>query len=441
VTVRYVRSGDVHIAYRTVGEGPVDIIYFPPMFVSFDAYDENPHTARFSRRLASFARLIEFDDRDIGLSDAGQDPLSVDLATSDALRVLDAVGSERAVLLSVAGGGAVGITIAATAPERACALVLVNAYARLIRADDYPIGYPESVITSFMADNVDPETQWDDGSGATDVSLMMPSLQRDARFLDWLERSAHRAASPEQARRHLRLITTFDVRHLLSRVTVPTLVLTRRENKFVPSSHSRYLAEHIPNAKLVELPGADHMPFSGDADGLADEIEDFVTGRRSGGPDRILATLVFSDIVDSTRRASEIGDVAWRAELDTHDAVVRAQLGRYGGREVNTTGDGFVAVFDSPTNAVECARAVATSTGLPVRVGVHTGECERRGDDVAGLAVHVAARVAACAAAGEVLVSRTVCDLVSGSSLRFVSRGEHTLKGIDRPWELFQLAP
>jgi class 3 adenylate cyclase len=439
VSVQYARNGDAHIAYRVTGSGPVDLLYFSPLFVSFDAGDEEPHIARFNRRISSFARLIEFDPRGMGLSDAGSEPLSIDLLASDALRVLDAAGSARAVLVAVAASGAMAVTIATSEPDRVERLVLVNTYARLLRADDYRLGYSESIVSSYREDNIDPNTEWETAAGETDVALMMPSLEHDTRFREWLERSSRRAASPAAALRFLTVATTADVRHLLGEVGAPTLVLARRDDRFVRASFSRYLAEHIPGATLVELPGADHVPFAGDSDALVDEIEEFVTGRRSGGVDRVVATLVFSDIVDSTRRAGEIGDAAWRTELDAHDAAVRAQLRRFGGREVNTTGDGFVAAFESPTSAVECAHAITRTAGVPVRVGVHTGECERRGDDLAGLTVHIAARVAARAGAGEVLVSRTVCDVLAGSSLHFTSRGQHQLKGVDGTWELFAL--
>jgi pimeloyl-ACP methyl ester carboxylesterase len=439
VTVRYARSGDAHLAYRTFGDGPIDLVHITSLLVSFDAYDENPHTARFGRRLSSFARVIEFDPRGLGLSDSGDGPVTLDTLADDTLRVLDAAGSEQAILLGIAGAGSVAITVAAAAPERVRALVLVNSAARMMSADDHPIGFPESLITGFLADNIDPDATWEAATGESDVALMFPSLQHDPRFRAWLERSSQRAAGPAAARRMVAAWATSDVRPLLPRVTAPTLVLARAGDRFVPAAHSRHLAEHIDGARYVELPGNDHMAFAGDADALADEIEEFVTGQRSGSADRILATLVFTDIVDSTRRAGEIGDVAWRAELDAHDSAVRRELERFRGHEVNTTGDGIVAMFDSPTSAVECARAIATSAGIPVRVGVHTGECERRGDDVAGLAVHIAARVAALAGADEVLVSRTVCDLVAGSALHFESRGEHELKGVDRRWELFAL--
>jgi class 3 adenylate cyclase len=439
VSVQYARNGDAHIAYRVTGSGPVDLLYFSPLFVSFDAGDEEPHIARFNRRIGSFARLIEFDPRGIGLSDAGTEPLSIDLVAADALCVLDAAGSERAVLMAVSGAGGMAVTMATSAPERIERLVFVNAYARLVRADDYRIGYSESAVASFREDNVDPEVEWATATGETDVALMLPSLQHDARFREWLERSGRRAASPAAARRFLTMVTSADVRHLLPSVSAPTLVLARRDDRFVRAAFGRYIAAHIAGAKLVELPGADHLPFAGDSDALVDEVEEFVTGRRSGRVDRVVATLVISDIVDSTRRAGEIGDAAWRTELDAHDAAVRAQLRRFGGREVNTTGDGFFAAFDSPTSAVECAHAITRTAGVPVRVGVHTGECERRGDDLAGLTVHIAARVAASAGAGEVLVSRTVCDVLAGSSLRFTSRGLHRLRGVDGPWELFAL--
>jgi pimeloyl-ACP methyl ester carboxylesterase len=442
VSVTYARSGDAHIAYRTYGEGPVDLVYFSPIFASFQDYDDEPHTARFGRRLAAFARVIEFDLRGTGMSDRGE--LSDERLVEDTFAVLDAIGSSQAVLFASSGSGGIAIECAVRAPERVHSLVLFNSYARLMWADDYPHGLPGDFVQSFLDDNTNPEAEWS-SEGDDDVDLLAPSLTNDPRFRSWLQRSAQRAASPAEARNFLRLSTGVDVRRLLSDVSVPTLVIARANDRFLPAAtFGRYLAERIPGARLVELPGADHLPFAGDADALLDEVEEFVTGRRSGSADRVLATVLFTDIVDSTRRATELGDAAWRAELDGHDAIVRTQLGRFGGREVNTTGDGFVAAFDIPTSALACARAIAATAataGLRVRLGVHTGECERRGDDLAGLTVHIAARVAAVGDAGEIVASRTVCDLLAGSELRFRSLGEHDLKGVARPWELFALEP
>jgi class 3 adenylate cyclase len=444
MAVRYARNGDQHLAYRVFGEGAVDLLHHSSLFLSFDSYDDEPHVARFERRLGAFARVIEFDTRGIGLSDrADVDDYNVETFAADALAVLDAAGSTSAILFCPTGAGFMGITLAARHPERVQSLILVGSYARLLRSPEYPIGLPPEVVDSFIVDNTNPDTEWRSGED-DDVSLMAPSLGRDLRFRQWFARESKRAAGPTAARRRLRMEVESDVTASLSEVNVPTLVIHRSGDKFIPVEHSRYLAEHIRGARFVELPGDDHLWFAGDADGLLDEIEEFVTGRRSGSADRVLATLLFTDIVDSTKHASEIGDTAWRAELDAHDTLVRSQLARFGGREVNTTGDGFVAMFDGPTSAIACAQslvAAAGAVGIAVRLGLHTGECERRGDDVAGLAVHIAARVAAVGGAGDVVVSRTFVDLLAGSDLRFRSLGEYDLKGVARPWELFALEP
>jgi class 3 adenylate cyclase len=270
---------------------------------------------------------------------------------------------------------------------------------------------------------------------------MAPSLKNDAAFGEWWVRSSRRGASPATALALLRATALADVRELLPRVGAPTLVIHRRDNVFTPVGCGRYLGENIAGAKYVELPGADQVPWSGDGNAILDEVEEFLTGQRTGGGERVLTTVVFTDIVDSTRLAAAMGDQAWRARLENHDAIVRTELRRYGGREVNTTGDGFLAAFESPTQAVRCARAIVDAAGaqVEVRTGVHTGECERRGNDLAGLAVHIAARVAAAAGPGEVFVSRTVRDLVGGSDARFADRGEYELKGVPERWQLFAL--
>ena len=362
---------------------------------------------------------------------------------ADALAVLDAAGSERAAIVAWSGAGPIAIELTVQRPERVSALVLGDSFARIVADDDYPEGLPAELIEGFLRDNPDPDSHWEI-SGADDVALLAPTLSGDVRYREWMQRASNRSASPSNARAYLTMTTGADVRELLPQVAVPTLVLHRDHNVFTPRRLGRYLAERIPDAKFVVVPGRDQVAWSGDADVLLDEIEEFLTGQRHGSADRVLTTVLFTDIVDSTTRAGALGDDVWRGELDAHDAIVRAQLGRFGGREVNTTGDGFVATFDAPTAAVRGALAIIEATrvaGFTLRAGVHTGECERRGDDLAGLAVHIAARVASYAGADEVLVSRTVCDVVAGSGLALESRGEFELKGLAQHWELFAVRP
>jgi class 3 adenylate cyclase len=442
-TTGYARSGSAHIAYSVTGEGSLHLQHLSSYTLSIDSLDEEPHVAHYFRRLASFSRLIRHDVRGVGLSDP-TDPaegLTVEGFAADALAVLDAVGVEQVVLVANAGGGLAAVELAARHPERVRALVLVNTYACIIADEDNPHGVPRAFIERFLDENIDPDVSWEI-DGDDDLALIAPSLRHDHRFREWWTRASRRGASPASARAMLAMTTYGDVRDRLGAVAAPTLVVHRTDNRFIPLGLGRYLADHIPGARMVELPGADHAPWSGDPDAIVDEIEEFLTGRRTEGGERILATVVFTDIVDSTGRAAAMGDREWRSYLDTHDRIVRAELARFGGREVNTTGDGFLGAFTSPTQAVRCARAIveaAAAAGIAVRVGAHTGECEIRGDDLAGLTVHIAARVAALAASGEVLVSRTVRDLVTGSGLRFVPRGEHQLKGVPEAWQLFAL--
>jgi class 3 adenylate cyclase/pimeloyl-ACP methyl ester carboxylesterase len=440
MAVRYARSGDLHLAYDTLGDGRLDILHSSSMLLSIGEVDGEPHVARYYRRLASFGRVIHFDPRGIGLSDPldPSEPYTAAVAAADALAVLDAAGSDRAAVVAWSGAGPIALELAAAHPERVSALVLGDTYARLTATGGYPEGVDSDVIESFLRDNPDPSATWS-LDGSDDVALLAPSLQDDLRFREWLLRASGRSASPSSARAYLRMAALADARDLLPRVDVPTLVVHRARCRFTPARLGRYLAAHVPGAKLVILPGADAMPWAG-GDEVLDEVEEFLTGRRHGSADRVLTTLLFTDIVDSTRRAAALGDDRWRIELDTHDALVRAQLGRFGGREVNTTGDGFVAMFASPTLAVRCAGAIveqASAAGLDVRAGLHTGECEQRGDDVAGVAVHIAARVAAHAGAREVLVTRTVHDVVIGSGLTLEPRGAHELKGVDGAWDLY----
>jgi class 3 adenylate cyclase len=438
----YAKSGGAHLAYSVLGTGAVDLLYVSTFTLSIDSLDEEPHAAHYFRSLASFSRLIRFDVRGVGLSDPidTADLPTVASAACDIEAVLDACKVHRAVLVADSGGIA-AIEFAATRPERVVALVIVNGCARAMADEGYPHGHPREVIESFLEQNPDPDASWT-LAGDDDFALIAPSMRDDAQFRAWWMRASARAASPASARAIIGMTARGDVRDRLPETNVPTLVIHRTDNLFVPVGLGRYLREKIPGAQYVELPGADHAPWTGGADEIVDEIEEFLTGQRSGGGERTLATVLFTDIVDSTGRAVALGDQAWRAYLDAHDAIVRSELQRYGGREVNTTGDGFLGAFDSPTRAVRCAHAIVTSSaanGIAVRAGAHTGECERRGNDLAGLTVHIAARVATLAASGEVLVSRTVRDLVAGSRLRFIDRGEHELKGVPESWQLFAL--
>jgi class 3 adenylate cyclase len=444
--ISYAKTSDgAHLAYSVVGAGDIDLLYTSAWMLSIDSFDEEPHVAHVWRRLSSFARLVRFDLRGIGLSDPidARNPPQLGDIVSDALSVIDAVGSEQVCVIADGGAAAPVVELAATYPERVRALVFANSAARVMRDVDYPFGIPQAVLEAFLTENTDPTTTWTSADGGPDdVGLIIPSRERDARFREWWSRSSRRAASPAVARTIVGRNTQADVRDRLADIAAPTLVLHSRDNMFLRADLGRYLAEHIPGATFVEIDGADSMMWGEHSDDFVDHIEEFLTGRRTSAAERVLATVLFSDIVGSTERAAALGDRAWRALLDAHDAIVRAELTRYGGTEVNTTGDGFVVAFESPTSAVRCGRAIvngAAAAQVPVRVGVHTGECERRGDDLAGVAVHIAARVGALAAPGEVLVSRTVRDLVSGSGLRFVDRGTHELRGVPDDWQLFAL--
>ena len=445
MTDGYARVAGGHVAYRAEGDG-VDILRVPGNMLAMDVLAEEPHVARYLRRLGGLGRLIQFDFRGIGRSDpvdAGTE-LTVEMLAHDALAVLDALEVGAAHVVCEGGSfAAVGIRLAATAPERVSSLVLANSTARTLVADDYPQGHPRERIERFLEENIDPEQHWvDPDANVDDVALTAPSLAHDDAYRQWWVAAGRRSASPATARPVLGMFVRADVRNLCAAITAPTLVLQARHNLMTPARHGRWIADNIPAARYVEMPGADQTIWGDGVDRYLDEIEELITGRRGGAVERVLTTVLFTDIVDSTAQAAALGDRAWRARLEQHDAVVRRELARFGGREVNTTGDGFVAAFDSPTQAVRAADAiVAGSAGeqLSVRTGLHTGECERRGDDLAGLAVHIAARVAATARPGDVLVSRTVRDLVAGSELRFTDRGEHELKGVPERWQLFAL--
>jgi len=435
---RYARSGDAYIAYQVLGDSGPDLLYLSSGTISIGSIDDEPGFARFHQDLASFARLIRMDLRGIGLSDPidPSAPPSLEQWVGDALAVLDAVGSEQAALCGADDGALVAMLTAATHPDRTAALILVNAYARLRRDVDYPHGLPDHLVERFA------DTVYDDENAGSffDLELFIPRYASDARFRQWWQRAGNRGASPATAQAMARTRFQSDLRPVLPAIQAPTLVIHREGNRAALVGHGRYLAEHIAGARYVELPGNEHLPYVGDSDAIVAEIEEFLTGMRHVDVDRVLATILFCDIVRSTDLVSELGDRRWRDLLDAYYAVIRRQLERFAGREVKTMGDGVLATFDGPARAIRCALAIrdgARQLGLDVRAGLHTGEVEAMGDDIGGVAVHIGERVCASAASGEVLASRTVVDLVAGSGIRFEDRGEHELKGVPERWQLF----
>ena len=433
---RYAKSGEYHIAYQVVGSGPIDLVFIPGFISNIEHGWEHPPLAHFYRRLASFARLIIFDKRGTGMSDPvppHQLP-TLEERMDDVRAVMDAAGSKRAALVGVSEGGPMSVLFAATYPDRTLTMVLVATFARIAWAPDYPLGTRQDPWDALLARM---EEGW--GKGVL-LSSFAQSLAGDPVARQWWGRFQRQASSPGAAVAVMRMVYEIDTRSILSAVRVPTLVLHRSEDRLVPVELPRYLAAHIPGAQFVELPGKDHFFFSGDADAYLDRIEEFLTGERHGGaPDRVLATILFADIVGSTERAAQLGDSRWHAVLDAFYGVARRQLERFRGREVDAAGDGFFAAFDGPARAIRCALAIRDGVrplGLEVRAGVHTGECEVMGAKIGGIAVHIGARVAAQAGAGEVLVSSTVKDLVAGSGIAFVDRGAHALKGVPGEWRL-----
>jgi class 3 adenylate cyclase len=434
---RYARSEDVNIAYQLVGEGPRDLVYVLGWVSHLELLWEEPSSARFLQRLASFSRLILFDKRGTGLSDRVpvQKLPTLEQRMDDVRAVLDAVGSERAALLGLSEGGPMCLLFAATYPKRTSGLVLIGSYARRLAADDYPWGAAPADYEAFLEDI---EGNW---GGPVGLEVQAPSVADDARFGTWWATYLRTSASPGAALALTRMNGLIDVRHALPTISAPTLILHRAGDRSLPIEGSRYLAKHIRGAKLVELSGDDHLPFVGDQDSILDEIEQFLTGvRRGPAADRVLATILFTDIVGSTEHAAVLGDRDWRDLLDRHHVLVRRELERWRGREVDTAGDGFLATFDGPARAIRCAFAVRDAVrelGLDIRAGMHTGECEVLGATIAGIAVHIGARVSALAAAGEVLVSSTVKDLVAGSGIEFEERGDHELKGVPGTWRIY----
>jgi class 3 adenylate cyclase len=432
---RYAKSGKAHIAYQVLGDAAIDLLLLGGFFSHVESQWEEPSYARFLERLASFTRLIMLDQRGTGLSDRiGRLP-TLEQQMEDVLSVMEAVGSQRAALFGVAQGGPLGVLIAAAHPSRTSALLLWASYARLLEGDDYPWGRDETSYRRLMRTL---EATW--GSGGY-LDLLAPSVAEDSSFRRWWAKFERHIHSPGSLLAFLRLQAGVDVRAVLPSVRTPTLVLQRSGDVYRDPGNSRYLAKMIPGATHVELPGRDHLPFVGDQDAVLDEIQEFLTGIRQGpAPDRVLATVLFTDVVGSTERAAHIGDQAWRDLLERHNILIRQKLGRFRGREIHTIGDGFLATFDGPARALRCAQAICAEVrglGLEVRAGVNTGEIELVGDDVRGLAVHIGARVMGLAGPGEVLASSTVKDLVFGSGIEFEDRGTHVLKGVPGEWRLF----
>jgi pimeloyl-ACP methyl ester carboxylesterase len=438
---RYAKSGDVNIAYQVVGDGPLDLVLVHGWVQSFDAGWEIEPIERFYRRLASFSRLILFDKRGTGLSDrvSPDDLPTLETRMDDMRAVMDEVGVKRAAVVGHSEGASMCALFAATYPERTRALVMIGGAARTRWAPDYPIGATDEEIDALVQSILD---GWGTEVIRSLLEQLAPSVADDEALVQAHTRAAIRAASPAAAAALTRMSSMIDVRHVLPAIRVPTLVLHRSDE--VLAEASRYVGAQIPGARVVEFPGADHMPWLGDQDPPLDEIEEFLTGvRPHPSLDRVLATVLFTDIVGSTELAADLGDRRWRDLLEQHNTVVRRELARFRGRELNTAGDGFLATFDGPARAVACAvsiRDAARALGLQIRFGLHTGELELVGSDIRGIAVHTGARVAALAGAGEVLASSTVRDLVAGSGLLFEDRGSYELKGVPGEWRLYAVA-
>jgi class 3 adenylate cyclase len=437
----YVKSDDVHVAYQVFGEGSLDLLFVPGFVSNIEAMWESPAHRTFFTRLASFCRVILFDKRGTGMSDRSSEIFTLEQRMHDVQAILDAVGCERAALFGVSEGGPMSLLYAATYPARTSALVLYGSYVKRSWAPDYPFGWKDDQWERLFDDF---KRNWGTPQNIA-VTRWAPSLAGDPEACKRRAAYLRASASPGAAIAIMKMNREIDVRHVLPAIRVPTLILHRTAEQVIDVANARYMAEHIPGAKLIELVGPDHSYLEGDRDALLDEVEVFLTGARHVyEPERVLATVLFADIVGSTERAAALGDHSWRELLEAFYAKARAVLQQYRGREINTSGDGFLASFDGPARAIRCAGAIrdtVRSLGLEVRCGLHTGECELVGDDIAGIAVHIGARVAGLAAAGEVLVSQTVRDLVAGSGLTFEERGMHTLKGVPNAWHLFRAIP
>ena len=434
----YAKSGDVHIAYQVIGKGPIDLVFVPGFVSHVEASWQSTTRAKFFNRLASFSRLILFDKRGTGLSDRSSQLFSLEQRMDDVRAVMDAAGSQRAAIFGISEGGPMSILFAATYPERTSALIMYGAYAKRAWAEDYPFGWRDEDWVAFF-DNV--ENHWGTTRGL-DLNIWAPSVAHDEHVWEDVAKYMRSAASPGAVRAVMQMNREIDVRHVLPSIRVPTLITHRIGDRNISIQQARYMAERIPGARLVELPGDDHMAWFGDIDDILSEVEEFLTGvRPKPEADRVLATILFTDIAGATERAAEMGDQKWSHLLARHHELIRGELNRFRGREIDTAGDGFFATFDGPARAIICAKAIQselTKLGLTVRIGLHTGECEVMDEKVSGIAVHIGARVVNYAAPGEILVTSTVKDLVAGSGLSFADRGEYELKGVPGKWRLFE---
>ncbi len=434
--INYAKSGKIHIAYRTVGEGPMDLIVVPGWVTHLEAHWDDPQVWRFAERLSSFSRLILFDKRGTGLSDpvSEENLPTLEMRMEDVHAVLDAVGSSKAALLGISEGGSMCALFAATYSDRTSALVMSGCYPKWIRDTDYPWAPTrEEHEAAFVAY----EQNWGTPMG---FKVVAPSVANDEQCRNWWSRNLRLGASPGSGIALYRMNIDIDIRGVLPAIRVPTLILHSKGDRLINVENSRYMATRIPDAKYVELKGDDHLPWFGDSETVLAEIEEFLTGVRPvASIDRVLSTVLFVDVVGSTERAVSIGDSRWRDLLSWFHQYVGQEIDRFRGRLIDTAGDGVFASFDGPARAVHCAAALqnrVAGLGIKLRAGLHTGECEVVGDKLAGIAVHIGARIATTAEAGEILVSSTVRDLVAGSGLRFVSRGRHMLKGLQEEWEL-----
>lgn len=433
---KFTQSGEVSIAYQVLGQGPLDLVVIPGFVSHLEHAWEDPAYARFLQRLASFSRLILFDKRGTGLSDRITGIPTLEQRMDDVRAVMDSVGSQRAALFGISEGGSMSVLFAATYPQRTSALVLYGTIAKGWLIPDYPSG------ASTREQDEEAYDRWRKGwGGPLDIENWAPSVAHDQRFLQWWAKFLRLSAGPTTVINLMRLYSEIDVSAILPTLHVPTLVLHRTGDRSIGVEQGRYLAEHIPGAKFVELAGEDHLWWVGDTEAIVNEVAEFLTGERQTiEPDRVLATVLFTDIVDSTKRAAEIGDRRWHDLLDNHNAMLSKEINRFRGRAVKSTGDGCLATFDGPARAIRCTLAVSDESrrmGLEIRAGLHTGEIELMEQDIGGLAVHIAARVLAQAQANEVWISRTVKDLVVGSGFEFSERGVYSLKGIPGEWRLF----
>jgi pimeloyl-ACP methyl ester carboxylesterase len=432
---RYARSGDVNVAYQVIGTGPPDVVVVPGWVSNVDLCWEEAAFARFLTRLASFSRVILFDKRGTGLSDRVVDLPSLEVRMDDVWAVMRAVGTDVAALFGYSEGGTMCALFAATYPSRTSALIMEGAFPRRRWAPDYPWGLTDEQIQCAL-DEV--QREW---GGPVKIDAHAPSMAQDEHLRQWWARRLRASASPAAAMALLRMNADIDIRHVLPSIRVPTLILHNSHDRVVSRDATRYMADLIPGAKLVELDGIDHIPWGDNSEAILEEIEEFLTGvRHSPEHDRVLATVLFTDIVGSTDKAVSLGDRRWSDLLTCHHNTVRRELERFRGREIDTTGDGFLACFDGPARAVRCACAISRdvrSLGIGVRAGLHTGECEVMGNNLGGIAVHIGARIASLAQSGEVLVSATVKDLVAGSALQFQDRGVYSLRGVPGDWRLF----